>query len=141
MTEFTTQEALGRVAVIKPAPHVRSEIDRCFEIPTGLYAATVALYLGFLAVMAVALINPELVLPMVIFAFFIVAGFGTPALWARMNPEKQQRAMSWGTFRHRGVQTATGHLGAGAATVQVLILPALIFLWGITAAIIAIAVR
>jgi hypothetical protein len=141
MTEFTTQEALSRVATVTPSPHVRSEIDRCFELPTGLYAATVALYLGFLAVMAVALINPELVLPMVIFAFFIVAGFGTPALWARMNPEKRQRAMSWGTFRHRGVQTATGHLGAGAATVQVLILPALIFLWGITAAIIAIAVR
>jgi hypothetical protein len=141
MTEFVTHEALVRIADVTPAPHVRSEIDRCFELPTGLYAATVALYLGFIAVMAVVLINPELVLPMVIFAFFIVAGFGTPALWARMNPVKQQRPMSWGTFRHRGIQTATGHLGAGAAAVQVLILPALIFLWGITAAIIAIAVR
>jgi hypothetical protein len=58
-----------------------------------------------------------------------------------MNPAKRQSAMSWGTFRHRGIQTATGHLSAGAATVQVLILPALIFIWGITTAIIAIAVR
>jgi hypothetical protein len=58
-----------------------------------------------------------------------------------MNPAKRQRAMSWDTFRRRGIQTATGHFGAGAATVQVLMLPALIFLWGITAAIIAIAVR
>jgi hypothetical protein len=141
MTEFVTHEALARVADITPAPHVRNEIDRCFELPTGLYAATVALYLGFIAVMAVVLMNPELVLPMVIFAFFIIAGFGTPSLWARMNPAKRERAMSWSTFRHRGIQTATGRLGAGAATVQVLILPTLIFVWGVAAATIAIAVR
>jgi hypothetical protein len=91
--------------------------------------------------MAVVLMNPELVLPMVIFAFFIIAGFGTPSLWARMNPAKRERAMSWSTFRHRGIQTATGRLGAGAATVQVLILPTLIFVWGVAAATIAIAVR
>lgn len=141
MTEFATQETLARVAAVTPAPHVRSEIDRSFELPTGLYAATVAFYLGFIAVMAVALMNPELLLPMVVFALFMVAGFGTPSLWARMNPEKRQRAMSWGTFRHRGIETATGHLDAGAATVQVLILPALIFVWGVVTAIIAIAVR
>jgi hypothetical protein len=41
MTEFTTKEALARIAVVTPAPHLRSEIDRWFELPTGLYAATV----------------------------------------------------------------------------------------------------
>jgi hypothetical protein len=146
MTEFATREAIAKVAAVTPAPpvagpHVRSEIDRSFELPTGLYTTTVALYLGFIAVMALALMNSELVLPMAVFALFIVAGFGTPALWARMNPAKRQRAMSWGSFRHRGIQTATGHLGAGSAAVQVLILPVLIFVWGLAVVAIVIAVR
>jgi hypothetical protein len=137
MTEFATREAVARVAEVREAPNVRSEIDRNFGLPTGLYAATVAGYFGFIAVMALTFMNPELVLPMVIFAVFIVAGFGTPALWARMRPEKPQGAMSYGTFRHRGIETATGHLASGAAAIQVLILPVLIFLWGVAAAVVA----
>lgn len=141
MTEFATKEALAQVAAVTEAPHVRSEIDRSFELPTGLYVATAGLYLGFIAVMAITLMNPELVLPMAIIALIVVAGFGTPMLWARMQPEKRQRAMSYSSFRHRGIQTATGRLTAGAATVQVLILPVLIFLWGVTTATIAVVVR
>jgi hypothetical protein len=137
MTKFGSREALAQVATITDAPHVRADIDRSFELPTGLYVATVALYLAFIGLMAVAFMNPQLVLPMVIFAVFIVAAFGTPALWARMRPETRQRALSYGLFRNRGIYTATGHLPAGAATVQVLVLPVLIFLWGIAVAIIA----
>lgn len=137
MTEFTTREALAEVAEIKAAPYVRSEIDRSFELPVGLYAATVALYLGFIGIMALSFMNPELVLPMVIFALFIVAGFGTPMLWARMKPEQSRQAMTYGTFRHRGIQTATGYLASDAAAVQVLILPVLIFCWGLAIAVIA----
>ncbi|WP_254514985.1 hypothetical protein [Novosphingobium sp. G106] len=91
--------------------------------------------------MALSFMNPELVLPMVIFTLFIVAGFGTPTLWVRMNPEKTRHAMSYGTFRHRGIQTATGHLAGGAAAVQVLILPVLIFCWGVAVAVIAALAR
>lgn len=138
MTEFTTRQDLALIAAIVPeTPAPRQVIDRSFELPTGLYVTTVGLYLGFLAVMAGAFMNPGLVLPMVIFALFVVAGFGTPMLWARMAPENRQRALTWGQFRNRGIQTATGPLDAGAATVQVLILPALIFLWGVSVAVIA----
>jgi hypothetical protein len=142
MTEFVTRETLAKVAAVVPAPHVsdqlpRAEIDRTFELPTGLYLATAALYLGFIAVMGLAFMDAGLVLPMAIFALFIVAGFGTPALWARMNPAKTSAALTWGQLRHRGVQTATGHLDAGAATVQVLILPVLILGWGVAVALIA----
>lgn len=145
MTEFITREALVQVAIVTEAAQlapdrreiVRSEIDRSFELPTGLYLATAAFYLGFVAVMGLSFMNPGLVLPMVIFALFIVAGFGTPALWARMNPAKSGRALTWGQFRHRGIMTATGRLGAGAAAVQVLILPVLIFAWGVAIATIA----
>ena len=139
MTEFVTREALENVAVVTRAPHVRSEIDRSFELPTGLYVATAGFYLGFIAIMAGSFMNPGLVLPMVIFALFIVAAFGTPMLWARMTPETRQRALSYATFRNRGIQTATGRLDGGAAAVQVLILPVLIFLWGVAVAVIAAA--
>jgi hypothetical protein len=137
MTEFATKEAVARVADVVDAPHVRSEIDRTFGLPTGLYVGTVLGYLGFLGVMSLAFMNAELALPMIAFALSIVAGFGVPTMWARMNPAKRQGAMSYGTFRHRGIETATGLLSGGAATVQVLILPVLIFLWGIAAAVIA----
>lgn len=141
MAELISKEALAHVAAVTDAPHIRSEIDRSFELPTGVYGATVALYLGFIGVMALTFMTAQLVLPMVIFALFIVAAFGTPMLWARMNPAKQQRALSYGMLRNRGIQTGTGRLEGGAAMVQVLILPALIFLWGIAIAVIAAVVR
>lgn len=146
MTKFAARQDIARVAAIVaepvqpeiiPGAIIRSEIDRSFELPAGLYIATVAAYLGFIAVMASAFLNPGLLLPMVIFAFFIVAGFGTPMLWVRMNPAKTSKPMSYQSFMNRGIQTATGHLGGGAAAVQVLILPVLILCWGISVAVIA----
>ncbi|MND00096.1 hypothetical protein D3C83_185940 [compost metagenome] len=54
-----------------------------------------------------------------------------------MQPENDTSPLSWGQFRNRGIQTLSGHLTASEATVQVLILPVLIFLWGIAAVTIA----
>lgn len=56
---------------------------------------------------------------------------------ATVLPENRQRALTWGQFRNRGIETATGHLTSRAAAVQVLILPVLIFLWGVSIAVIA----
>ncbi len=138
MTEFTTRQELARIADVTAEPAVaRHAVDRSFELPTGLYAATVAAYLGFVGVMAGAFANPGLALPLVVFALFIIAAFGTPMLWVRMNPGNRQGAMSWQRFKNRGIQTGTGQLPAGAAAVQVLILPVLILGWGIAVAVIA----
>jgi Flp pilus assembly protein TadB len=103
---------------------------------TGLYVATVAAYMGFIAVMALALMNPGLVIPMAIFALFVVAGFGVPTVWVRMNPANDSRALTFYQFRHRGIETLTGRLSAGQASVQVLILPVLILAWGLTCSVI-----
>ena len=110
---------------------VHQTTDRTFELPKRLYVGTVAAYLGFLAVMALGLMNPELAIPMVIFALFIVAGFGVPTIWVKMLPENNSRSLSWGKFLNQGIQTHTGHMKAKDAVVQVLILPVLIFAWGV----------
>lgn len=148
MTDFVAREQLARIANLTATPQiatmpadagppvVREEIDRSFELPVGLYAATLAGYLGFLAVMSATFMNPELALPMVIFVVSIVGGFGLCAKWVRMKPDTGRRVMLYGKLRHCGIETATGHLDGGAAAVQVLILPALILLWAVCVAII-----
>lgn len=135
MAEHISQQDLARIATITDAP-VATKVDRTFGLPTGLYVATVAAYMAFIGVMAVTLMNPGLVIPMVIFALFVVAAFGVPTVWARMKPDHDSRALTFGQFQHRGIETLTGHMTAGEASVQVLILPVLILAWGIACAVI-----
>ena len=95
----------------------------------------------FLALMTVAFGNPGLILPMAIFVVFIAMAFGVSAMWMRMKPDHPQRLTGWSRFRRHGIMTAFGHASAGAATVQVLILPGLVFVWGLAVVTIAAVVR
>ena len=141
MSKHLTRELVAEQAAIVAAPKPRHEVDRTFELPKGLYAATVALYLGFLAVMATGLSSPGLVIPMVIFTLFVVAGFGVPAIWARLAPAPRSRQMSFAQLRRDGIATLTGRISARDASVQMLILPVIIFCWGVTTVTIAALVR
>ena len=118
------------------APRHQVDVDRNFELPTGLYAATVGLYMAFLAITWTAFANPGLAIPMVIFAVFVVAGFGVPAIWTRLrdNPGKP---LPFHRFKAQGIQTLTGKCSARDAMVQMLILPVLIVFWGLAVAVIA----
>ena len=98
--------------------------------------ATVGLYVAFLAVMATLFLNPELIIPMVVFTGFIVFAFGVAGFWSRMKPENDTHPLSWGQFASRGIQTLSGPLTASEATVQVLLLPVLILVWGLAIAVI-----
>ena len=137
MVKHLTRELVAEHACIVEAPKPAHHVDRSFELPKGLYVATVGLYLGFLAVMAAGLKTPGLIIPMVIFTLFIVAGFGLPAMWTHIAPEHGDRNMSWARLKRQGIVTHTGRVAAGDAAVQVLILPVLIFGWGITTVTIA----
>jgi hypothetical protein len=142
MTELVTREQLHQIADILPAPRTAKAptphtTDRSFELPTGLYVATAVLYFGVIGVMSLAFMNPSLAIPMAICAVFIAMFFGTCAKWVTMRPDSRARAMTYGAFRRGGIATATGRLTAGEATVQVLILPVLIFAWAIAVAVIA----
>jgi hypothetical protein len=128
--------------VAQPEAPVRHQVeaDRNFGLPTALYGATVAGYLGFLAVVGSAFANPVLAIPMAIFVVFIVAGFGVPALWTRLAGNTSE-PQTLGEFEAKGIQTNTGRLAARDATIQVLILPVLLVVWGLAVAVIAALVR
>ena len=112
------------------------EVDRNFEIPTAYYGITVGLYFAFLAVTFAGFGNPELVIPMVIFAVFIVGGFGVPALWAKLKGN-ESKPLTMGKFAKDGIMTLTGRLAPRDAAIQMLILPVLIVMWGIATVTIA----
>ena len=137
MVKHYSRELVAEHANIVASPAAAQEVDRAFGLPTGLYVATVSLYLGFLAVMAAGLSTPGLLIPMAIFALFIIAGFGLPTLWMRMQPAHRGRNMSWSRLASEGIAVQTGRVSARDAAVQVLILPVLIFCWGIAAVTIA----
>ena len=116
--------------------HNLPQVDRSFGMPKALYAATVALYLGFVLTMGSAFAHREMAIPVAIFAIFIIAGFGVPTIWARLAGNTSEPA-TLGEFGVRGIMTHTGRLAARDATVQMLILPVLLVVWGLTVAVIA----
>lgn len=135
-SEFQTNVfAIGHNAPEETA-HVPTPTLRSFDLPTGLFAATVGLYFAFLAVMAVAFADPRLIVPMGIFYIYIIMAFGVPALWVRMKPDHTDRPLSWSQFMREGIATHTGRMAGKDAAVQVLILPTLIFGWGVAMAVI-----
>jgi hypothetical protein len=146
MSHIVHEKIASGEARIVPQPAVevpirmQVESDRNFGLPKALYGATVACYLGFLAIVASAFANPELAIPMAIFVVFIVAGFGVPALWTRLAGNASE-PQTLGEFGLKGVMTHTGRLAPRDATIQVLILPVLLVVWGLAVAVIAAVVR
>lgn len=123
-------------ARIVPAPATRACEDHSFELPTGLYVAMAALLFGFLAVLAVGLASPGLVVPMGINFIFLTAFFTVPAIFVRTSHDGS-KASNWTRFLDRGIETATGHCAGRDAAVLMLLLPAFIFCWAL--AVVAIA--
>lgn len=143
MAEKLTRERVAETADIHESLATRqpTRVDRGFELPTGLYVATAGLYFGFVALLGVAFANPKMILPVAVITLLVVAAFGLPSIWVKMNPDDGQRATPWSRFKAQGIMTLTGHCSAGAASVQVLILPVLIFVWGVAVVTIAALVR
>ena len=128
----------ARVVAAPAEAPVRHQVesDRNFGLPTALYGATVAGYLGFLLVVGSAFANPVLAIPMAIIVLLIAAFFGVPAIWTRLAGNASE-PQTIGEFAARGIMTATGRLAARDATIQVLILPVLLVCWGLAIAVIA----
>lgn len=131
MSQKLSRDLIAETAVVHAQLPQPLTVDRSFELPAGLYVATASLYLGFLATMAIGLATPGLAIPIAICVVFVTMFFSVPGLWARMNPANPVKAMTWQRLRQRGIATLTGRLSAGEAAVQMLILPVLIFAWGV----------
>lgn len=112
------------------------EADRNFGLPSALYGATIACYLGFLVIVGTAFANPVLAIPMAIIVLLIAAAFGVPAIWTRLRDNRSEAA-TLGEFEARGIMTNTGRLAPRDAAIQVLILPVLLVCWGLAVAVIA----
>ena len=140
MSEHISGAQLDQAANVSAQP-VQTKVDRNFGLPGGLYVATVALYVGFIGLMATLFLNPELIIPMVVFVAFIVFAFGVAGFWSKMKPDNEPPPLSWGQFASRGIQTLSGKLTASEAALQVLILPGLIFVWGLAIVVICAVVR
>ena len=134
---FTRDQLAPHARIVTPPVPRETVVDRTFELPRRLYAATVALYLGFVGVLGLGFSTPEMAIPVAIFALFIVAGFGVPAVWTRLAPGHASRPLGWSRFAGEGLVTLTGRMTARDATAQMLILPVLIFLWAVTVLVIA----
>ncbi|MHA6334198.1 hypothetical protein ACXYL9_11005 [Qipengyuania sp. CAU 1752] len=139
MSRMLHNEIVAEKAVIHSENPVirRGFPDQTFEFPTQLFAASLGFFVAFLVVMTIGFGNPALAIPMAICAVFLVGFFGIPALFVREAPDHANKAMSWGQFRMRGIDTLTGRLPAGEAVVQMLILPVLLLIWGLACIVIA----
>lgn len=136
MVQHASQAELSNVAQVSTSPAMH-RVNRSFELPGMLYGITVACYLGFLGVMSLLFMSGELVLPMAAFVISIVGGFGLGYKWVTMKPDHAGETLSSGQFANRGIQTLSGRLTAAEASAQVLILPVLLFVWGLVIAVIA----
>jgi len=135
MSQHVSHAELAAVAHVADAP-AQTRCNRSFELPAGLYAVTVACYLGFLGLMSVLFMNGELALPMAAFVISIIGGFGLGYKWVAMKPGNDVPTLTMGQFANRGIQTLSGRLTAAEASAQVLILPVLIVVWGLAIAVI-----
>jgi hypothetical protein len=135
--DFIARAVVTTTPVSLPTqPRESMVVDRSFGLPTGLYVATVCLYLAFIGVMAGVFLNPELAIPMAVFAGFVLMAFGLAGAWTKMKPDHDTAPPSWGQFASRGIDTLSGRLTANEAAVQVLLLPVLILGWGLAVAVI-----
>lgn len=104
-----------------------------------LYIAMASLFAGFAGVLSLAFRGGHMtVVSGVIFAF-LAAFFAVPAMFPPMA-RSGKKSLSWTIFRMRGIKTATGRTSARDATILVLLLPVLIFCFGIAVAAIAMIV-
>ena len=132
MADRQTKEQLLARGEVVGAPAERACTEQSFELPTGIYAAMISMFAGFVAVLGLSFRGGHMAVVVGIIFVFIAAFFTIPAMFAGVaRGTSATKALSWAAFRQRGISTATGHSTAGEATVLVLLLPFLILCFGI----------
>lgn len=130
MTRHIDHARLLASEEVVSAPAPRACEDHGFELPPAVFRTMAALFFGFLAVLAVGLAEPQLIVPMGVNFAFLTAFFAVPAIFVGAAPG-ESHSLRWSEFMRKGIQTATGHSTGGEAVVLILVLPALIFFWAL----------
>lgn len=125
------QELIAQGEVVA-GPIERACTDQTFEIPGGVYVTMAVMFVGFVTVLAMVLRGGHLVVAFGAIFAFIAAYFTVPWMFPRTAGKK---ALSWDDFSNRGLMTATGHVSARETTILVLLLPTLVFCFGLAVAI------
>lgn len=131
MSQHLERQIVADKATVTAQLSVKPEADRSFNLPTRLYAATAAMYFGFVGIMAVGFSSPGLIIPLAICAIFFTAFFGIGAIFAKTDPAAKAKVLRWSELKSRGIQTHTGRLSMRDAVVQMMILPVLVVVWGL----------
>jgi|SRR6476646_10196553 len=132
MADRQTREQLLAQGEIVGAPADNACTDQSFEIPSSIYLAMASMFAGFVAVLGLAFRGGHMAVAIGVIFAFILAFFAVPTIFPRLAAgHSRSKALSWFEFSHRGVSTATGHSSAREATILVLLLPFLIFSFGV----------
>lgn len=134
-TRLAKHELIARNEIVA-APAPRACTDRNFNLPVALHAAYFGFFFAFLGVMWAVFAGPGLVVPMGVFVAFLAAFYVVPMKWVTMKPANPSRAIDLSQLMTNGIDTINGRCSGGAAVAQVLVLPALVFAWGISIAVI-----
>ncbi len=140
MSVHYSESALREVASRAPAsaaPRLSNRAERTFGLHPALFIATIGSYFAFLAILAAAFMNPNLLIPYAIFVAYLVMYFAVPGLWSKVAGRPVGRFQSWAEFRSEGMDILTGHISSGGAVAQVLALPLLIVGFAAAVALIA----
>lgn len=97
-----------------------------FDLHPAVHVMLATAWVAFIAILALAFMGSNLVMPAVIFAFSVPALFVVPGLWARVAPDDGLPRQSWDEFMRAGVVTQTGRLETKDALAQMFTLPILI---------------
>lgn len=111
-------------------PLRRNRAVHVFDLHPTLHIGLFAGFFAYLGLMWAAFGEAQLGIPFAIFAVFLAAAFIVPAWWARVVPDEGGRTSSWSEFLGEGMVCETGRQSAKGAMVQVLIMPAMLIVWG-----------
>lgn len=109
-----------------PADFRTSYGARPFDLHPAVHMMVIGAWFAFVGILCAAFMGPGLILPAAIFVVGVASLFVTPGLWARVAADDGRRKQSWSEFREDGMDCHTGHLTAGEAMAQIMVLPGLI---------------
>lgn len=117
-------------AFANATPLRRNRADHVFDLHPALHVGLFAGFFAYLGLMWAAFGEAQLGIPFAVFAIFLAAAFAVPAWWARVVPDEGGRKPGWNEFLGEGMVCETGRQSARGVMVQVLIMPAMLIMWG-----------